>query len=140
VLQKDSPNAEYGVFDVLLHEPRQRRSWLIFDVRQMKRAHVIPLIVFLVLTLITVLLLRQRHQTLLEIARLSESLVISKVQAYHHNPTESALAAVRDAIANHRKVLERSDLPRDANEAMERNLYEQIFIVRGIAHNDDLKL
>jgi len=30
------PKVEHGLFNVWLHEPRQRRSWLIFDVSQMK--------------------------------------------------------------------------------------------------------
>jgi dihydrofolate reductase len=34
VLLNDSLKVEIGMFDVLLHEPRQRRSWLIFDVSQ----------------------------------------------------------------------------------------------------------
>ena len=29
-----SPKEEHGPFDLLMHEPRQRRSWLIFDVGQ----------------------------------------------------------------------------------------------------------
>jgi hypothetical protein len=105
----------------------------------MKRAQLILLVV-LTLTAITAVFLRPSHRTPLEIARLSESLVISKVHAYHRSRTESALIAVKDAIANHRKVLERSDLPHEAREALERNLYEHGFIVRGIAHNDHLKL
>ena len=34
MLRHVSPKEEHGPFDVPLHEPRQRRSWLIFDVRQ----------------------------------------------------------------------------------------------------------
>jgi predicted N-acetyltransferase YhbS len=34
VLRCVSRKEEHGLFDLLLHEPRQRRSWLIFDVRQ----------------------------------------------------------------------------------------------------------
>src|SRR5688572_13764421 len=34
VLSYDSPKEEDGQLDLLSHEPRQRRSWLVFDVRQ----------------------------------------------------------------------------------------------------------
>jgi hypothetical protein len=34
VLSYVSPKAEHGPFDLFLHEPRHRRSWLIFDVGQ----------------------------------------------------------------------------------------------------------
>jgi DNA-binding MarR family transcriptional regulator len=42
VLLYDSPKEKHGSFDLLLHEPRQRRPWLIFDVRQRKCAAVNP--------------------------------------------------------------------------------------------------
>src|SRR5687768_12694137 len=37
VLYYVSPKIEHGPFDLLLHEPRRRRSWLIFDVGQRMR-------------------------------------------------------------------------------------------------------
>ena len=36
VLSKVYPKEEYGPINLLLHEPRQRRSWLIFDGKSMK--------------------------------------------------------------------------------------------------------
>jgi len=75
-----------------------------------------------------------------EIVRLSESLLISKVHDYYRNPSESTLAAVRDTIANHKKVIDRAELPRESREAAAENLRQQLSIVRGIARNDHLKL
>jgi hypothetical protein len=124
------------------HAARQLPSWLIFDVGQkkMKRIAVVWVIAAVAAVLLVLLLLLPREKSPIEIVRLSEALVIVKVQAYHQHPSPTTLAAVKDAIANHRKAIERAQLPAKARETMEQSLYEQIFIVRGIAHNDDLKL
>jgi hypothetical protein len=75
-----------------------------------------------------------------EVARLSESLVVAKVRAYYQDPRAANLAAVREVVTTHRKIIQRADLAREAREALEQNLNEQILIVCAIAHNYDLKL
>jgi len=86
------------------------------------------------------ILLRSPQKSPIEIVRLSESLLMSKVHEYYRNPNETTLGAVRESVANHRKVIERADLPPEAREAADENLRQQLFIVRGIARNDSLEL
>jgi len=105
----------------------------------MKRVFVISSLVVLAAVLVA-LIAFSRQKSPLEIVRLSEALVSAKVQTYYRHPNAANLMAVTDAIANHRKAIERARLPRDVREAMDRNLDDQIWIVRGIAHNDHLKL
>jgi hypothetical protein len=106
----------------------------------MKR-NVIDLLGFALAAALVIAVLQQsKHQTPFEIARLSESLVISRVDAYCRNQSEPNFAAVKVAIANHRVVLGCINLSREAREVMEVNLNQQIWIVRTIARNYDLKL
>src|SRR5688572_10398904 len=106
----------------------------------MKRRVAISLCVGLVAALIFAILVQSAHKTPVEIARLSESLVMSKVHAYYRAPSEATLAAAKAAITNHRKVIEGAGLSQADRETMERNLHEQTSIVRSIARNWNLEL
>jgi hypothetical protein len=111
------------------------------DVAQrMKRIRTVWIIAGIAVASLALVFLLPRQKSPAEVVRLSETLLATKVQAYYRSPNPTTLAEVKDAVADHRKTIERSELPPEAREAAERNLYEQVFIVRGIAKNDDLKL